>query len=75
MTTMTFTTATGYDAEASYQAGFLDGELDAVSQLPAEMHTVRASWGDLHDPMWAAGYTDGFIHATTLNGLNQQPVA
>lgn len=71
MSLMTIAPASNGNADASYESGFLDGELDVIRQLPAHLHTARASWGDLYDPMWAAGYTDGFIHATTLNALNQ----
>lgn len=68
MTVMTVHTSQTPPAnDDAYQTGFLDGELDAISKLPAELHTVRASWGDLHDPMWAEGYSDGFIHALAFN--------
>ena len=71
MSLMTIAPNTNGNADSSYETGFLDGELDAITQLPADLHTARASWGDLYDPMWAAGYTDGFIHATTLNALKE----
>ena len=73
MTAMTVHTSQSRpDGDASYEAGFLDGELDAISQLPAHLATARASMAGPHDPMWAAGYDDGFIHATTINALNRQ---
>ncbi|MEU5322923.1 hypothetical protein AB0G67_40165 [Streptomyces sp. NPDC021056] len=76
MTVMTVhTSQTGDDAEASYASGFLDGELDAASKLPATLHQVRASWGDLHDPTWAAGYTDGYSAETGWNAIRREQVA
>lgn len=71
MTTLTIhTNQNNPTPDDTYASGFLDGELDAISNLPAHLHTARASWGDLYNPIWAQGYTDGFIHATTLNTLN-----
>ncbi|MEU5043226.1 hypothetical protein [Streptomyces griseorubiginosus] len=59
-------------ADDAYQAGFLDGELDAISKLPAALATARASMAEPHNPMWAQGYDDGFIHATTINALDRE---
>lgn len=74
MTAMTVHTSQSRpDNDASYEAGFLDGELDAISKLPAALATARASMAALHDPMWAQGYDDGFLHAIALNyGQHQQ---
>ncbi|NUQ95823.1 MAG: hypothetical protein HOY79_04440 [Streptomyces sp.] len=74
MTVMTVhTSEPGSNADETYNNGFLDGELDAISKLPAALHTVRASWGDLYAPVWAQGYTDGFQAATETNHANQAP--
>ncbi|MGW0948476.1 hypothetical protein ACWD4O_38800 [Streptomyces sp. NPDC002623] len=46
----------------SYDAGYLDGELDAISKLPAAEATARASMADPYDPLWAQGYADGYLN-------------
>ena len=62
MTAMTVHTSQSRpDNDASYNAGFLDGELDAISKLPAALATARASMATPHDPMWADGYSDGYL--------------
>lgn len=68
MTALTVhTSQTTPDDDPAYQNGLLDGELDAVSKLPAALAMVRASWGDLHDPAWAHGYTDGYQHGIEVS--------
>lgn len=63
MTIQTFTTApTQPGDDNSYDAGYFDGELDAISKLPATMATDRASMADPYDPLWAQGYSDGYLH-------------
>jgi hypothetical protein len=68
MTTLTIhTTATGDpDGENSYNAGLLDGELDAISKLPARLAMARASMADPHDPLWAQGYADGYLNGIEI---------
>ncbi|GAA3591079.1 hypothetical protein [Streptomyces osmaniensis] len=67
-------TTTPGNADKSYNSGFLDGELDAISKLPARTAMDRARMADAYDPMWAQGYADGFLsqiqatHALTTNG-------
>ncbi|MFJ7297601.1 hypothetical protein [Streptomyces collinus] len=62
MTTMTFAAANNSSSGDSYNAGYFDGELDAISKLPAAMATHRASMADPYDPLWAQGYADGYLH-------------
>jgi hypothetical protein len=69
------TSQTTPDDDPNYQNGLLDGELDAISKLPAALAMVRASWGDLYDPAWSQGYTDGFqsgIEATFTNATRDR---
>lgn len=61
MTTMTITTHQPGPSGDSYDAGYFDGELDALSKLPAVEATARASMADPHDPLWAQGYADGYL--------------
>ncbi|MFF7190565.1 hypothetical protein ACFZAR_36345 [Streptomyces sp. NPDC008222] len=58
MTTETTATNPGN----SYDAGYFDGELDAISKLPARTAMDRAAMADAYDPLWAQGYADGFLH-------------
>jgi len=68
MTTMTVhTSQTPADDDKSYEIGFLDGELDAISKLPARLAMARASMATPHNPMWAQGYDDGYLSAIALN--------
>jgi hypothetical protein len=62
MSLMTITPANGDHADNSYDAGYFDGELDAISKLPAALATNRASMADPYDPIWAQGYADGYLH-------------
>ena len=63
MTTHSIETAPiGPDDNNSYNAGYFDGELDAISKLPAVMANDRASMADPYDPLWAQGYADGYLH-------------
>lgn len=61
------TSQTPADDDKSYEIGFLDGELDAVSKLPARLAMARASMATPHNPMWAQGYDDGYLSAIGLN--------
>jgi hypothetical protein len=45
----------------AYNSGYTDGELDAISKLPARMATTRAALADQYDPLWAQGYSDGYL--------------
>lgn len=63
MTTMTIAAnQTGPEGENSYDAGYFDGELDAISKLPAALANNRASMADAYDPIWAQGYADGYLN-------------
>ncbi|RSN39998.1 hypothetical protein DMH12_36195 [Streptomyces sp. WAC 04229] len=62
MTVQTFTSAPTNPADDSYNAGYFDGELDAISKLPARQAHDRASMADQYDPLWAQGYADGYLH-------------
>lgn len=46
----------------SYDAGYFDGELDALAKAPSALVHDRASMADLYDPLWAQGYIDGYLH-------------
>ena len=56
------TSQTSPDDDPNYQAGLLDGELDAISKLPARLAMARASMADAYDPAWAQGYADGYLN-------------
>jgi hypothetical protein len=54
---------TSYDpSNDPYNAGYLDGELDAISKLPAAEANARASMADPYSPLWAQGYADGYLN-------------
>lgn len=63
MSLMTFESATvSPDGDNSYDAGYFDGELDAIAKLPSTVAHDRASMADAYDPLWAQGYIDGYLH-------------
>ncbi|AKZ60772.1 hypothetical protein SAM23877_p063 (plasmid) [Streptomyces ambofaciens ATCC 23877] len=62
MTMPTFTTDATSADDNSYNAGYFDGELDAISKLPARQAHDRASMADQYDRLWAQGYADGYLH-------------
>ncbi|MFH9426011.1 hypothetical protein [Streptomyces sp. NPDC017529] len=54
-------------ATDAFNAGFLDGELAAITKLPARQAHARISMAEQHDPLYAQGYSDGYLHATATN--------
>jgi hypothetical protein len=63
MTTMTpETTTPSPDDENSYNTGYDDGELAAITKLPARRAMARAAMADKYDPLWAQGFADGYLH-------------
>ncbi len=56
------TTPTSPGNDDSYNAGYFDGELDAISKLPARTAMARVSMADQYDQLWADGYADGYLH-------------
>lgn len=46
----------------SYNDGYTDGELAAITKLPARRAHARANMADPYDPLWAQGYIDGYLH-------------
>lgn len=57
----TETTALTPDDDNAYNAGYFDGELDALTKVPAALATDRASMAEQYDPLWAQGYSDGYL--------------
>jgi hypothetical protein len=60
-------TALGPDNPNSYNDGYTDGELAAITKLPARRVHARASMADQYDPLYAQGYIDGYLHAIQVN--------
>ena len=58
---------TGEPNGDSYNAGCFDGQLDALAKFPARQAMERASMADPYDPLWAQGYSDGYLHGIQLN--------
>lgn len=51
----------------SFDAGYLDGELAAITQLPSRRAHARISMAEPYDPMYAQGYADGYLNTTAVN--------
>ena len=73
MTTMTISTSNTPSNGDSYDAGYFDGELDALSKLPAAQAHARASMADAHDPLWAQGYADGYLNQIQVTYALAEP--
>ncbi|MFD8777473.1 hypothetical protein [Streptomyces sp. NPDC059916] len=58
--------------ENAYNDGYLDGELDAMTKLPAHLVMDRASMADAYDPLWAQGYADGYLDTIARNAALQE---
>lgn len=56
----------------SYEAGFTDGELAVLEGLPSHRAHARIAMAEQHDPMYAQGYADGYLHATAVNAARLQ---
>lgn len=54
-------------ADKSFDAGYLDGELAAVTKLPSHRAHTRIAMAEQYDPMYAQGYADGYLNATAVN--------
>ena len=61
------TAATHPGNENSYNAGYTDGELAAITQLSSRRVHARASMADQYDPLYAQGLIDGYLHAIQVN--------
>lgn len=51
----------------SYQQGFTDGELAAITLLSSRRAHARAAMAHPYDPAYAAGYIDGYLDQTAEN--------
>lgn len=46
----------------SYNDGYTDGELAAITKLPARRAHARAAMAEQYDFAYATGYIDGYLH-------------
>jgi hypothetical protein len=51
----------------SYDDGYTDGELAAITSLSSRRVHARASMADQYDPLYAQGLIDGYLHAIQVN--------
>ena len=51
----------------SYNAGYSDGELAAITKLSSRRAHARAAMADDYDPLYAQGYIDGYLHQIQVN--------
>ncbi|MFE1767273.1 hypothetical protein ACFW81_24025 [Streptomyces angustmyceticus] len=51
----------------SFDTGYLDGELAAITGLPSRRAHARIAMAEDHDPLYAQGYSDGYLNATAIN--------
>ncbi|WP_039942937.1 hypothetical protein [Streptomyces himastatinicus] len=70
-TPITIPTAYG-TPDDSFDAGFLDGELAVMEGLSSARAHARIEMAELYDPMYAQGYSDGYLHATAFNAARLQ---
>ena len=55
----------------SYQQGYLDGQLAALTHLPSRRAHARASMAAQYDTDYATGYMDGFLDQTAENAAHR----
>lgn len=77
MTAMTTASAagTGDSADNSWDTGYTDGELDAFSRLAPHYTRARAEMAEDHDPLYAAGYWNGYEHQTAVLQAEEEKAA
>ncbi|CQR59219.1 hypothetical protein [Streptomyces leeuwenhoekii] len=51
----------------SYEDGYTDGELAAITHLPSRRVHARAAMADQYDFLYAQGLIDGYLHAIAVN--------
>jgi len=51
----------------TYDDGYTDGELAAITGLPSRRVHARASMADQYDALYAQGLIDGYLHQTQVN--------
>ncbi|NUS82735.1 MAG: hypothetical protein HOY75_08275 [Streptomyces sp.] len=52
---------------SSYNDGYTDGELAAITGLSSRRVHARAAMADQYDVLYAQGLIDGFLHAIQVN--------
>lgn len=67
MSAMTPETTNTPPADSSYNDGYTDGELAAITHLSSARVHARAAMADMYDPLYAQGLTDGYLHAIAVN--------
>ncbi|MER6092501.1 hypothetical protein [Streptomyces bluensis] len=69
MTTMTIAPGNTGDEQpkTSYDQGLIDGELAALTKLPARRAIARAAMAEQYDPLYAQGYSDGYLAGIQRN--------
>jgi hypothetical protein len=72
MSAMTPETTNTPPAGNSYDDGYTDGELAAITHLPSARVHARASMADMYDPLYAQGLIDGYLHAIAVNAALAQ---
>lgn len=72
MTTMTLHPADTTGPDDSWNTGYTDGELAAITGLSSRRIHARASMADPYDPMYAQGLIDGYLHAAAVNYARQE---
>nr|WSX25507.1 hypothetical protein OG690_38130 [Streptomyces tubercidicus] len=56
----------------TFDAGYLDGELAAITGLPARRAHARIAMAEPYDRLYAQGYSDGYLNATAVNNALRQ---
>lgn len=68
MSILTIAPATAEPADgSSYNDGYTDGELAALTGLSSRRVHARASMADPYDTLYAQGLIDGYLHAIQVN--------
>ncbi|MCX4792446.1 hypothetical protein OG369_42480 [Streptomyces sp. NBC_01221] len=74
MSLMTFALADTDGPDGSWTAGYTDGELAAMTGLSSRRIHARAAMADDHDPDYATGLIDGYLHTIAVNAARAEGV-
>ncbi|WP_329126198.1 hypothetical protein [Streptomyces sp. NBC_01353] len=75
MSIETFTSASTGEGDKSWDDGFIDGELAAISGLSARRALARHEMANDHDPMYAAAYWESYARTCDYLDLLRQNAA
>lgn len=75
MSILTIAPAATQPGGNSYDQGYTDGEFAALEKLSSRRAHARAAMADDHDPLYAQGYIDGYLHQIAVTAALREQEA